>query len=73
VTLTKRGDNTFRVVATRNGYVRSSTTATVTREPSAAERALIRQAKAQRRANRRALESAENSLSFAGVLQARAL
>src|SRR5690242_16140519 len=35
VTLTKHGDNTFRVVATRKGYVKDSTSAVVTRELSA--------------------------------------
>lgn len=66
VTLTKHGDNNFRVVATRKGYVKSSTTATVTRELSAAERAVIRQEKAAARANRRALESAESYLAMSG-------
>src|SRR3954453_4137352 len=66
VTLTKHGDNTFRVVATRKGYVKSSTTATIVRELSAAERAVIRQEKAARRANRRALESAESYLAMSG-------
>ena len=66
VTLTEHGDNTFRVVATRKGYVKSSTTATVTRRLNAAERAVIRQEAAERRANRRALESAKSYLSFSG-------
>jgi hypothetical protein len=66
VTLTKHGDNNFRVVATRKGYVQSSTTATVTRELSAAERAVIRQEKAAARANRRAVESAESYLAMSG-------
>ena len=66
VTLTKHGDNAFRVVATRKGYVKSSTTATVVRELSAAERAVIRQEKAERRANGRALESAESYLAMSG-------
>jgi hypothetical protein len=66
VTLTKHGDTTFRVVATRKGYVKSFTTATITRELSAAERAVIRQEKAARRANRRALKSAESYLAFSG-------
>ena len=66
VTLTKHGDNTFRVVATRKGYVKSSTTASIMRELSAAERAVIRQEKAARRANRRALESAESYLAMSG-------
>jgi hypothetical protein len=66
VTLTKHGDNRFRVLATRKGYVKSSTTATITRELSAAERAVIRREKVARRANRRALESAENYLALSG-------
>jgi hypothetical protein len=66
VTLTKHGDNRFLVVATRKGYVKSSTTATIVRELSAAERAVIRQAKAARRANGRALESAESYLAMSG-------
>jgi hypothetical protein len=66
VTLTKHGDNNFRVVATRKGYVKSSTTATIMRKLSAAERAVIRQEKAARRANRRALESAESYLAMSG-------
>ena len=66
VTLTKRGDTSFRVLATRKGYVKSSTTATVTRELSAAERAVIRRERAAARANRRALESAESYLSMSG-------
>lgn len=66
VTLTKHGDNNFRVVATRKGYVKSSTTATVVRKLSAAERAVIRQEKAARRANRRALESAKSYLALSG-------
>lgn len=66
VTLTKHGDNKFRVLATHKGYVKSSTTATITRELSAAERAAIRQEKAARRANRRALETAESYLATSG-------
>jgi hypothetical protein len=66
VTLTKHGDNTFRVVATRKGYVKSSTTTTIVRELSAAERAVIRREKAARRANRRALQSAESYLAMSG-------
>jgi hypothetical protein len=38
----------------------------VVRELSAAERAVIRQEKAERRANRRALESAESYLAISG-------
>ena len=65
VTLTERGDNSFRVVATRKGFVRSSTTTTVTRELSAAS-APRSVEKAAARANRRALESAESYLAFSG-------
>ena len=66
VTLTKRGENTFRVVATRKGFVKDTETAVVTRKLSAAEKAAIRQAKALRRANRRALQSAESYLETMG-------
>lgn len=62
ITLTKRGDNSFRVVATRKGYVKDTVTAVVTRKQSAAEKAAARRARAARRANRRALESAESYL-----------
>jgi hypothetical protein len=66
VTLTKHGDNSFSVVATRQGFVKDTSTAVVTRELSAAEKAVIRQEKAARRANRRALESAEGYLAMSG-------
>ncbi|MDA0179173.1 Ltp family lipoprotein [Solirubrobacter phytolaccae] len=66
VTLTKRGKNTFRVVATRKGFVKATETAVVTRKLSAAEKAAIRREKVQRRANRRALESAESYLETSG-------
>jgi hypothetical protein len=66
VRLTKRGDNTFRVVATHKGYVKDTTTAVVTRKLSAAEKAVIRHQNAQRRANKRALESAESYLETSG-------
>jgi hypothetical protein len=66
VTLTKHGDNTFRVVATRKGFLKDTTAAVVTRELSAAEKAVIRQEKAERRANRRALQSAESYLAMSG-------
>jgi hypothetical protein len=66
VTLAKHGDNTFRVVATRKGYGKSSTEATVTRELSSTERAAIQREKAQRRASRRALASAEKYLALSG-------
>jgi hypothetical protein len=66
VTLTERGDTSFRVAATRKGYVADVTTAVVTRELSAAEKAAIRQERAERRANARALESAESYLEMSG-------
>ena len=46
-------------MATRKGYVKSSTTATVMRELSAAERAVIRQEKVW---NKEAVESARSYL-----------
>jgi hypothetical protein len=64
VTLTKHGDNTFLVVATRKGFVKDTTTAVVTRKLSAAEKAVIRQERAARRANSRALQSAESYLAM---------
>src|SRR3954454_2179269 len=66
VTLAKHGDNAFSVVATRKGFVKDTTTAVVTRKLSAAEKAVVRRVKAQRRANRRALESAESYLATSG-------
>ena len=54
VTLTKHGDNTFRVVATRKGFVKDTATVVVTRKLSAAEKAVARQQAAERRANGRA-------------------
>jgi hypothetical protein len=66
VTLTKHGDTTFRVVATRKGFVKDTTSAVVTRKLSAAEKAVIRQEKAERRANTRALQSAESYLAMSG-------
>jgi type II secretory pathway pseudopilin PulG len=66
VTLAHHGDNAFRVVATRKGFVKGSTTAVVTRKLSAAEKAVILQAKAERRANGRALDSAESYLEMSG-------
>ncbi|HEX4670737.1 MAG TPA: Ltp family lipoprotein [Solirubrobacteraceae bacterium] len=64
VTLTKHGNNTFRVVATRTGFVKDTTTAVVTRKLSAAEKAVIRQQRAEHRANERAVQSAESYLEF---------
>jgi hypothetical protein len=66
VTLTERGDTEFRVVATRKGYIRDATVAVVTRKLSAAEKAVIRQEAAARRANARAMASAESYLEMSG-------
>ena len=71
VTLAKHGDNTFHVVATRRGFVKNSTTAVVTRKLSAAEKAVARQEAAERRANRRALQSAESYLAMSGFSKQR--
>jgi|SRR5215216_4528742 len=60
------GNNEYRVTATKNGAVTGRAEYTVVRELSAAERAVIRQEKAERRANRRALESAESYLAISG-------
>lgn len=64
VRLTKRGDNRFKVTATRKGYDDFSDTFSVTRKLSAAERAEIRRERALARANARALESAQSYLSY---------
>lgn len=66
VTLTKKGDTTFRIKAARKGFVRDATTQTITRELSAAERAVKRQQAAARRAGARALASAESYLEMSG-------
>src|SRR5690242_14545561 len=52
--------------ATRSSSTRDKTTAVVTRNLSAAEKAVIRQERAERRANRRALQSAESYLEMSG-------
>ncbi|MBE2317173.1 Ltp family lipoprotein [Solirubrobacter sp. CPCC 204708] len=62
ITLSKRGENSFRVVATRKGFVKATETAVITRKLSTAEKAAARREKARRRAMRRALESAESYL-----------
>jgi Host cell surface-exposed lipoprotein len=64
VTLKQHGENTFQIVATRKSFTKAITTAVVTRNLSASEKAAIRRERAERRANARALESAENYLSF---------
>jgi hypothetical protein len=61
-----KGDNRYNVVATKAGHPKDKTTAVVTRNLSAAEKAAIRQARAERRANGRALESAESYLALSG-------
>jgi hypothetical protein len=61
-----KGDNRYKVVAFKAGHPKDKTTAIVTRNLSAAEKAVIRQEKAERRANRRALESAESYLAMSG-------
>jgi hypothetical protein len=65
-TINRKGDNRYNVVATKSGHPKDKTTAVVTRNLSAAEKAVIRQEKAARRANRRALESAESYLAMSG-------
>jgi len=61
-----KGDNRYHVVAAKAGHPKDKTTAVVTRNLSAAEQAVIRQEKAEARANRRALQSAESYLSMSG-------
>jgi hypothetical protein len=66
VAITRKGDNRYNVVATKAGHPKDKTTAVVTRNLSAAEKAVIRQEKAERRAGRRALQSAESYLAMSG-------
>jgi hypothetical protein len=66
VTLTGHGDTEFRVVATRKGYVKDATVAVLTRKLSAEEKAVIRAEAAERRANARAMASAESYLEMMG-------
>ena len=61
-----KGDNRYSVVATKSGHPEDKTTAVVTRNLSAAEKAVVRQEKAERRANRRAVQSAESYLAMSG-------
>jgi Host cell surface-exposed lipoprotein len=61
-----KGDNRYNVVATKAGHPKDRTAVVVTRNLSAAEKAAIRREKAERRANRRALESAESYLAMSG-------
>jgi len=70
VTLKRHGDNMFRVLATRKGFVHDTTSAVVTRKLSAAEKAVIRQQEAEHRADQRALEAAQNYLAMSGFSKA---
>jgi hypothetical protein len=67
VQIKKRGENVYRVTATKKGYDPTGTDASVTRKMSAAEKAVIRREKAARRANARALQSAESYLELSGM------
>jgi hypothetical protein len=67
VRIKSHGENVFHVTATKKGYDSSDTDASVTRKLSPAEKAVIRQEKAERRANSRALESAESYLEMSGM------
>jgi hypothetical protein len=66
VTLAKKGDTSYRFKATAKGHTRARATTVVTRDLSSAERAVIRQENAARRANRRSLQSAEDYLAMSG-------
>jgi hypothetical protein len=61
-----KGDNRYHVVATKAGHPKDRTTAVVTRNLSAAEKAAIRRERAERRANARALQSARSYLAMSG-------
>jgi host cell surface-exposed lipoprotein len=61
-----KGANRYNVVATKPGHPKDKTTAVVTRKLSGAEKAAIRQERAERRANERALQSAEDYLAMSG-------
>jgi hypothetical protein len=67
VQIKKHGENVYRVTATKKGYGSSGTDASVTRKLSAAEKAVIRQEKVERRANTRALQAAESYLEMSGM------
>jgi hypothetical protein len=60
------GDNTLRVRAIKHGFVTGRDVVVVTRALSAAERAVIREQEAERRANQRALESAQSYIAMSG-------
>ena len=77
VTIEKEGENEYRVIAFKKGHESDATMASVDRELTAAEQAVIAQARAERRAaaraaaaerraNARALESAESYLAMGG-------
>jgi hypothetical protein len=67
VQIKKHGENAYHVTAAKKGYDSSDTDASVTRELSAAEKAVIRQEKVERRANARALQAAESYLELSGM------
>jgi hypothetical protein len=67
VQIKQHGENSYRVTATKKGYDSSGTDASVTRKLSAAEKAVIRREKAERRANMRALQAAESYLELSGM------
>jgi hypothetical protein len=66
VQIKKHGDNVYKVTATKKGFDKGDTEASVTRELSDAEKAVVREQKAEARANERALKAAENYLSLSG-------
>jgi hypothetical protein len=67
VQINKHGENVYHVTATKKGYDSNETDASVTRKLSAAEKAVIRQQNAERRANRRAMQAAESYLAMSGM------
>jgi host cell surface-exposed lipoprotein len=66
VAISRKGDNRYNVLASKAGHPKDKATAVVTRNLSAAEKAVIRQEKAERRANGRAVQSAESYLALSG-------
>jgi host cell surface-exposed lipoprotein len=66
VAISRKGDNRYNVLASKAGHPEDKTTAVVTRNLSAAEKAVIRQEKAERRANSRGLQSAKSYLAMSG-------
>jgi hypothetical protein len=73
VTIGKKGENEYRVIAFKEGHESDVTMAAVDRKRTAAEKAVLRQQRAARRAeqalaraNARAVESAENYLEMSG-------